>query len=130
MRLSAQLIAAAALHHLAPALAATVGQATILYDFAQNGVEAFGWTRRQATFTATSNQTILQFLTRNDYNVWYFDDISVNKSGTATNLVSNGDFEAMLYYGQCGNGAPLLSVSRNPKSWAPFLRGQERNPLS
>lgn len=107
--------ACVAFYFSAPALAVptslgTVGQATILYDFNQYGVAAFGWTLQQGTFTATSNQTILQLLVRNDYNDWYFDDISVNRTGTTTNLVSNGDFESMLYYGQCGSGYPKMCV--------------------
>lgn len=67
-----------------------VGQSIILYDFSTSSLAVFPWTLRTATFTATSNQTILQFLTRNDYNDWYFDDVSVNITGTSTNLVSNG----------------------------------------
>ncbi len=70
------------------------------------------WQTYTCTFSASSSNTAITFLLRNDPSYFFLDNISVKLQGNATELLTNGGFEGGLSSGSY-NTAPNQPVSWN-----------------
>lgn len=96
---------------LAGLLSASSAHATPL--IALNNPSPFGFTLYTVDFTATSSNTTLTALFRQDPAYWSFDDVSVTLQGGGSNLVVNGGFEtgaAAPWYFVGQQGLPAAGV--------------------